>query len=137
LESPSWHPQFSVGGGAPVVCSLNLSPGRPSADFVWRLPTKYLAPRGVLALTREAFEAALAAGATLLPGTGGRSIDATEPLLDADQCCAVARRFSSVARRECQVWDCSTLQNATFPAIPYLRGCSPPSDSRSAGSVHE
>jgi hypothetical protein len=40
---------------------------------------------GVLALTRAAFEAALAAGAALLPGTSGTSIDSTEPLLDAEQ----------------------------------------------------
>jgi len=40
---------------------------------------------GVLAMTRDAFEAALAAGAALLPGTSGSSIDVAEPLLDAEQ----------------------------------------------------
>ena len=40
---------------------------------------------GVLALTREQFEAALAAGAALLPGTSGNPIGVTEPLLDAEQ----------------------------------------------------
>jgi hypothetical protein len=40
---------------------------------------------GVLALTREAFEAALAAGAALLPSMQGASTDVAEPLLDAEQ----------------------------------------------------
>jgi excisionase family DNA binding protein len=48
---------------------------------------------GVIALTREAFEAALAAGAVFLPGTGGTSIDATEPLLEAAPLLGVSVRW--------------------------------------------
>jgi len=40
---------------------------------------------GVLALTREQFDAALAAGAEFLPSPNNTAIDVNEPLLDAVQ----------------------------------------------------